>query len=283
LLSLLDPREEQPLPERPVRAAGHARRRIACRRPALGGRGRLLAGVWRRPRHSRLRRPPHPARRAHRHRAAGARAAPAGGVLREGGVAHAVSGGLAALPGLVAKRWHGNTAACSPSTASTCANAISATGRALQLAGQGPPARVLSGLARRGDISPARTWSPPAIATTPLGGTRRAPARTYPHRLQRRRPWPAPSAGRPRAGAAHPHLGRPVDPIKDLETLTARSPSSGTTSRGPGCGCSGAPRAAARPTASGARALATGLGVADAVVFEGRVPDIRDAYARAVW
>ena len=61
-------------------------------------------------------------------RPAGTRAAPAGRAGRRRGVAHAVSGGSPPCPGLAA---HGRTGrrCCSPSTASTCASATSATAR----------------------------------------------------------------------------------------------------------------------------------------------------------
>ena len=112
-----------------------------------------------------------------------------------------------------------------------------------------------------------------------LGGAARRRRRADPHRLQRRRPGRLPGRGRRARGADDLAGPGRVDPIKDLETLLrafalvrAEMPEARLRMFG------GAPPGGEAYLAR-CQALADELGLADAATFEGRVAEIRDAYA----
>jgi glycosyltransferase involved in cell wall biosynthesis len=277
LLSLLDPQEEPRFPTALYAMAGHARRGSLAAALRSEAAVRLLADVWRRPdiAASAARPTLHDALTATELLEHALR--PLAAVLREGGVSHAVSGGLAALPGLVAKRWHGTPLLLTE-------HGVYLRERYLGYR-TGPYSWPVKALllgffrllaeeiyARADLVTPGnrynRRWEE-------HGGTPPERIRTVYNGVD---PSAFPPAGPEPRLPTLTWAGR-VDPIKDLETLIrafalvrhevpeARLRLFGGTPRG------------GEAYRERCEALATELGVADAVVFEGRVPDIRDAYA----
>ena len=279
LTALLDPAPRTRLRARAVRA-GRAAATAARSRPALRtGPGRARPGrVWNRPRLAvREARPTlHDALTAtdlleHALRPLAAR-------RPERGVAHAVSGGSPPCPASRRSQLHGVPLLLTE-------HGVYLRERYLGYRTgpyRWPVKALLLGFFRLLAEESYRAGRPdhPRQPLQPaLGGARRRRPGADPHGLQRRRPGRLP-ARRPRTAGAHPQLGRPGRPDQGPgDPDPGLRPGPRPNSRTRGCGCSAAHRAAARPTGSAARRSPPSSGTRDAVTFEGRVDDIRDAYA----
>nr|WP_229759107.1 GT4 family glycosyltransferase PelF [Peterkaempfera bronchialis] len=193
------------------------------------------------------------------------------------GVTHAVSGGLAALPGLVANQLHGTPFLLTE-------HGIYLRERYLGYGGgdsRWPVKALLLGFYR---MLAAESYRRAALVTPgnrynrrweERGGTPADRIRTVYNGVD---PMAFPPAGPEPEVPTLSWAGR-VDPIKDLETLirafaVVRTEIPEARLRIFG----GVPRGGEAYRES-CEALAARLGVADGVVFEGRVEDIRDAYA----
>jgi polysaccharide biosynthesis protein PelF len=202
---------------------------------------------------------------------------PLGAPVAQCGIVHAVSGGLAALPGLVANHRHGTPFLLTE-------HGVYLRERYLGYR-TGPYAWPVKALLLGFFRLLARESYRKAALVTPgnrynrrweeRGGTLPERIRTVYNGVD---PMAFPPAGPEPAKATLSWAGR-VDPIKDLETLIrafalvrrelpeARLRLFGGTPRG------------GEGYRQRCEALAAELGVAEAVAFEGRVEDIRDAYA----
>lgn len=277
LLALLDPAQEHHFPRAFYRLADHAAAGTLA--PALRGEAaaRTLVRVWNRPGLATAAARPtlHDALTAtdlleHALRPLAADPPP-------GGVTHAVSGGLAALPGLVAHHRHGTPFLLTE-------HGIYLRERYLGFRTEPytwPVKSLLLGFFRLLAIESYRC----AALVTPgnrynrrweeHGGTPPARIRTVYNGVD---PAAFPPAGPEPKTPTLSWAGR-VDPIKGLETLIrafalvrAEIPEARLRLFG------GTPRGG-EGYRTACEKLAAELGVGEAVVFEGRVEDIRDAYA----
>ncbi|WP_079152041.1 GT4 family glycosyltransferase PelF [Streptomyces sp. RTd22] len=277
LLALLDPAQEHAFAPELYRLAEYAQRGTLSAALASESAARALARIWTRPQLPTATARPtlHDALTAtdlleHALRPLAARP-PAEGV------AHAVSGGLAALPGLVARERYGTPFLLTE-------HGVYLRERYLGFRAEPyswPVKSLLLGFFRLLAIESYRR----AALVTPgnrynrrweeHGGTPPERIRTVYNGVD---PAAFPPAG-PEPGVPTLSWAGRVDPIKDLETLIrafalvrkelpdARLRLFGGTPRG------------AEGYRDGCQSLALELGVSDAVTFEGRVEDIRDAYA----
>ncbi|WKK23382.1 GT4 family glycosyltransferase PelF [Streptomyces olivoreticuli] len=277
LLALLDPAQEHHFPRAFYRLADHAAAGILA--PALRGEAaaRTLVRVWNRPGLAVA------AARPTLHDALTATdllehaLRPLAADPPAGGVTHAVSGGLAALPGLIAHHRHGTPFLLTE-------HGIYLRERYLGFRTEPytwPVKALMLGLFRLLAVESYRC----AALVTPgnrynrrweeHGGTPPARIRTVYNGVD---PAAFPPAGPEPQTPTLSWAGR-VDPIKGLETLIrafalvrAEIPEARLRLFG------GTPRGGEAYRTS-CEKLAAELGVGEAVVFEGRVEDIRDAYA----
>ncbi|QLH19820.1 GT4 family glycosyltransferase PelF [Streptomyces sp. Rer75] len=277
LLALLDPAQEHAFAPELYRLAEYAQRGTLSAAMASESAARALARIWTRP-HL-----PTAAARPTLHDALTATdllehaLRPLAARPPAEGVAHAVSGGLAALPGLVARERYGTPFLLTE-------HGVYLRERYLGFRAEPyswPVKSLLLGFFRLLAIESYRR----AALVTPgnrynrrweeHGGTPPDRIRTVYNGVD---PAAFPPAG-PEPGVPTLSWAGRVDPIKDLETLIrafalvrkelpdARLRLFGGTPRG------------AEGYRDGCQSLAVELGVSDAVTFEGRVEDIRDAYA----
>ncbi|PBC70821.1 glycosyltransferase involved in cell wall bisynthesis [Streptomyces sp. TLI_235] len=276
LLSLLDPAEEDAFGPELYVLADHARAgRLS---PALRSEAalRVLADVWNRP---------HLATAAARPSLHDALTAtellehalrPLAAHPKPGGVLHAVSGGLAALPGLVGNHLHGTPFLLTE-------HGIYLRERYLGY-GTGyawPVKALVLGFYR---MLAVESYARAALVT---------PGNRYNRRWEERAGTPAerirtvyngvdpeafPPAGPEPEVPTLSWAGR-VDPIKDLETLIRAFALVRAEIPGARLRLFGGTPAGGAAYRERCEALAADLGIGDAVVFEGRVDDIRDAYA----
>ncbi|MFI0817771.1 GT4 family glycosyltransferase PelF [Streptomyces sp. NPDC021098] len=277
LLALLDPAQEHAFAPELYRLAEYAERGTLSAALASESAARTLARIWTRPDL------PTAAARPTLHDALTATdllehaLRPLAARPPAEGVAHAVSGGLAALPGLVARERYGTPFLLTE-------HGVYLRERYLGFRTEPyswPVKALLLGFFRLLAIESYRR----AALVTPgnrynrrweeHGGTPPERIRTVYNGVD---PAAFPPAG-PEPGVPTLSWAGRVDPIKDLETLIrafalvrkelpeARLRLFGGTPRG------------AEGYRDGCRSLAVELGVSDAVTFEGRVEDIRDAYA----
>ncbi|GHF59104.1 lipopolysaccharide glycosyltransferase, putative [Streptomyces mashuensis] len=277
LLALLDPEQEHHFPPALYRLADHATAGTLF--PALRGEpaARLLARLWNRPRLATA------AARPTLHDALTATdllehaLRPLAAPPPADGITHAVSGGLATLPGLVARHRHGTPFLLTEHgvylrerylgfRAEPYRWPVKALmlGLFRQLAGEGYRRAALVTPGNRYN----RRWEE-------HGGTPPDRIRTVYNGVD---PAAFPPAGPEPATPTLSWAGR-VDPIKGLDTLIrafalvrAELPDARLRLFG------GTPRGG-EGYRTACEDLAASLGVADAVTFEGRVEDIRDAYA----
>ncbi|MFE7118118.1 GT4 family glycosyltransferase PelF [Streptomyces sp. NPDC057654] len=277
LCALLDPDQEYHFSDELYRLADYAERGTLSAALRSEAATRTLARLWTDPRLPTAAARPtlHDALTAtdlleHALRPLAARPAP-------GGVAHAVSGGLAALPGLLAHHRHGTPFLLTE-------HGIYLRERYLGFRKEPyrwPVRALMLGFFR---LLAQESYRCAALVTPgnrynrrweEHGGTSPDRIRTVYNGVD---PAAFPFAGPEPEEPTLSWAGR-VDPIKDLETLirafaivrteipAARLRIFGGTPRG------------AEGYRKGCEALAAELGAADAVTFEGRVEDIRDAYA----
>ncbi|MEU0839794.1 GT4 family glycosyltransferase PelF [Streptomyces sp. NPDC005962] len=277
LLALLDPAQEHAFAPELYRLAEYAERGTLSAALASESAARALARIWTRP-HL-----PTAAARPTLHDALTATdllehaLRPLAARPPAEGVAHAVSGGLAVLPGLVARERYGTPFLLTE-------HGVYLRERYLGFRTEPyswPVKSLLLGFFR---LLAAESYRRAALVTPgnrynrrweEHGGTPPERIRTVYNGVD---PAAFPPAG-PEPGVPTLSWAGRVDPIKDLETLIrafalvrkelpdARLRLFGGTPRG------------AEGYRDGCQSLAVELGVSDAVTFEGRVEDIRDAYA----
>jgi len=277
LLALLDPAQEHAFAPELYRLAEYAERGTLSAALASESAARALARIWTRPQL------PTAAARPTLHDALTATdllehaLRPLAARPPAEGVAHAVSGGLAVLPGLVARERYGTPFLLTE-------HGVYLRERYLGFRTEPyswPVKSLMLGFFR---LLAAESYRRAALVTPgnrynrrweEHGGTPPERIRTVYNGVD---PAAFPPAG-PEPGVPTLSWAGRVDPIKDLETLIrafalvrkelpdARLRLFGGTPRG------------AEGYRDGCQSLAVELGVSDAVTFEGRVEDIRDAYA----